>query len=55
MVNLYGIALRQNVNGTVLQLKAAVAVVLYHSTELENSKSCERFCPHDPDSSEGLK
>ena len=48
--NLYGIALRQNVNKTVDQLKVAVGAVLYHSIELENSESRHRFCLHDPDS-----
>ena len=46
--NLYGIAVRENVNKTVHQLKVAFGAVLYHSTELENSES--RFCPRDPDS-----
>ena len=48
--NLYGIALRQNVNKTIHQLKVAVGAVLYHNTELENSESHHRFCPCNPDS-----
>ena len=48
--NLYGIALRQNVDKTVHQLKVAVGAVLYHSTEFENSENCHRFCPRAPDS-----
>ena len=34
--NLYGIALRQNVDKTVHQLKVAVGAVLYHCTEFNN-------------------
>ena len=48
--NLYGIALRQNVDKTVHQLKVAVRAVLHHSTEFENSENCHLFCPRGPDS-----
>ena len=47
--NLYGIALRQNVDKTVHQLKVAVGAVLYHCTEFNNSESCPQFCPRGPD------
>ena len=48
--NLYGIALRQNVDKTVHQLKFAVSAVLYHNTEFENSENRHLFCPRGPDS-----
>ena len=48
--NLYGIALRQNVDKTAHQLKVAVGAVLYHSTEFENSENRHLFCPQGPDS-----
>ena len=47
--NLYGIALRQNVDKTVHQLKVAVGAVLYHCTEFNNSESRHQFCPRGPD------
>ena len=47
--NLDGIALRQNVDKTVHQLKVAVGAVLYHCTEFNNSESRHQFCPRGPD------
>ena len=35
--NLYGIALRQNVNNTVRGMKVAIGAVLYHSTEFKET------------------
>ena len=43
--NLYGIALRQNVNKTVREMKAAIGAVLYHSTEFKETENCHLYCP----------
>ena len=43
--NLYGIALRQNVNKTVREMKVAIGAVLHHSTEFKETENCHLYCP----------
>ena len=43
--NLYGIALRQNVNKTVHEMKVVIGAVLYHSTEFKETENCHLYCP----------
>ena len=47
--NLYGIALRQNVNKTVHEMKVAIGAVLYHSTEFKETENCHLYCPRGTD------
>ena len=47
--NLYGIALRQNVNKTVHEMKVAVGAVLYHSTEFKETENRHLYCPRGTD------
>ena len=47
--NLYGIALRQNVNKTGHEMKVAIGTVLYHSTEFKETENRCLYCPRGTD------
>ena len=47
--NLYWIALRQNVNKTVHEMKVAIGAVLYHSTEFKETENRHLYCPRGTD------
>ena len=47
--NLYGIALRQNVNKTVHEMKVAIGAVLCHSTELREKENPSLYFPQGPE------
>ena len=47
--NLYGIALRHNVNKTVNEIKVVIGTVLYHSREFKETENRYLYCPQGPD------
>ena len=47
--NLYGIALRQNVNKTVHEMKVAIGAVLCHSTEFREKENRRLYFPQGPE------
>ena len=48
--NIFGIALRQNVDNYVHQLKVAIVAALYHSSNFAKTENCNQFCPITLDS-----
>ena len=47
--NIYGIALRQNVNKTVHEMKVPIGAVLYHSAKFKETETRHLYCPQGPD------
>lgn len=48
--NIFGIALRQNVDNYVHQLKVAIVAALYHSSNFTKTENCDQFLPITLDS-----
>ena len=47
-MKLYGIALRQNVNKTVHEMKVAIGAALHHSTKFKETENYHLYCLQGP-------